>query len=370
MKIDKEAKALFKPYFTLERTYKGGITKDELSALNKKIYKLSSNENLMGTSPKALAAIQDSLENLNEYPDRTGQALQDALALFYDNQISPDQFLCANSGSECIELIVRGFSGIGFETIVSSPCFLPYEMFSRWQGAKIINVPLLAPNFGLDVEGILNRINDQTRLLFLTSPNNPTGTYLPEDQLDYLIDQIPDHVVTVIDEVYYHYAEAKDFVTAQKYVKQGKQVIGLNSFSKTFGLASVRSGYAYSTPEIAGYLRQICRPFLINKLTLAASIAALSDRDFLQKTINSNHQERERLYKAFEKLNLHYWKSQANFILVRPQMEAEDLVKQLLQEGIMVRPSANFGAPGCVRITIGTPEANTALIAGLEKVLG
>ena len=361
--------SIFKPYLKLKRTYKGGITKDELKGLNKKIYKLSSNENLLGTSPLAISAIKENIKNLNEYPDRTTAALQEALSEFYNGELASDQFICGNSGSEVLELIIRAFMNEDLEAIVSSPCFLPYEMFSRWQGAKVHDVRLLEPDYSIDTESILAAINDKTRLLFLTTPNNPTGTYIPQDQLDELIARIPEHVVIVLDEVYYHYADAPDFTTAKRYVAQGRRVIGLNSFSKTYGLASVRSGYAYSTPEISSYIRHICKPFLVNKLTLAASIGALKDKDFLHQTVSNNKEQKTILYKAFDEMGLHYWESQANFILVRPKMDAEDFVQKLLQEGIMVRPSANFGAPGCVRITIGTAESTAALIEALKKII-
>ena len=274
---------------------------NEIKTKADKIYKLSSNENLLGTSPKAKKAFRKSLQNINQYPDRTTARLQEALAKYYKNQLSADHFIAGNAGSEVIEHIIRAFLGEGLECIVSNPCFMPYIMFSEWQGAKIVDVPLLTPDYSLDIKGILNAVNDNTRLVFLTSPNNPTGTYIPKKDLDELIVQLPDHVVVVLDEVYFHFANADDYTTAMPYVQAGKNVIAINSFSKTYGMAALRVGYGYSTPELASYVRRLSKPFLINKPTMNAAIAALEDIEFVNKTVQLIQKERERLYPKLDK---------------------------------------------------------------------
>lgn len=370
MSKNKTKPAIFKPYLLGNPGYKGGKTMGEIKSSAKKIYKLSSNENLLGTSPKASKAIKASLKNLNIYPDRTTDKLQLALSKFYKKKLSPDHFIAANAGSEVIEHIIRAFLGEGLECIVSNPCFMPYVMFSEWQGAKIIDVPLKSPNYQLDVKGVLKAINKKTRLIFLTSPNNPTGTYIPKKDIEQLLDKVPDHVVVVLDEVYYHFATAKDFSTALPFVKKGKNVIAINSFSKTYGLAAVRAGYGYTTPEIARYVRKLSKPFLMNKLSSNAAIGALSDKAFIDKTVKLVVEERERLYPKLDKLGVTYWKSQANFIMIKPPMDEFKFEQKMLREGIMVRPVGSFGAPGCVRITIGTKAANNAYIKALKKVLG
>lgn len=359
---------LFKPYLLNGGQYKGGKTLSEVSS-DKKIYKLSSNENPIGPSPKAVAAIHDSLNNHHLYPDRNGARLQEALSDFYKNELPASQFITGNSGSEILDFIIRGFLGEGLEAIICNPAFGIYKMFSGWQGATIVDVPLKAPDFSLDVEGVLAAINENTRVIFLTSPNNPTGTYIPRADLEKLIDQVPDHVVTVLDEVYYRFADAPDYATAMDFVKAGKQVIGVNSFSKTYGLAALRIGYAYSTPEIASYLLMYNRPFLLNQLSLDAGIAALSDEDFVQKTVNTVVTERPKIYAGLDELGIQYWKSQGNFILIKPPMDPGEFEEKMFQEGIMVRPVANFGAPGCVRVTVGTAEANVAYLEALKRIV-
>ena len=336
---------IFKPYLLGARSYKGGKTADEVTTKASKIYKLSSNENPLGTSPKAIKAIQDNLQNLHIYPDRTGNRLQEALSDFYNQELSDEHFVPTNSGSEIIEFIARCFLKEGNECIVSNPSFMPYTMFSTWNGASIIDIPLKQPDYSLDVEGILNAVNKNTRLVFVTSPNNPTGTYIPKVTLEKLIHNLPQHVVLVMDEVYYHFADASDYTTALPYIKAGKNIIAVNSFSKTFGLAALRMGYAYSTPQIANYLRRLYRPFLINKLGLFGAIAALEDKDFVNQTVELVQQERKRLYPLLDELSIVYWKTQANFILFKSPIDASKLVDQLLMEvGVMVRPVPNFGA--------------------------
>lgn len=360
---------LFKPHLRENKVYKGGKTRSEVTS-DKKIYKLSSNENLLGSSPKALAAIRDHLHLLNEYPDRTDKRLQKALSKFYQEELLPNQFITSNSGVEMLELIVRAFLGEGLECIFSNPAFEPYRMFPAKLGAVAKNVPLLDDNFDLDVDGILQAITDKTRLIFLTSPNNPTGTHIPKAQLDALISQLPKHVVLVYDEVYYQFAQAEDYTTALPYVLDGHQVIGVNSFSKAYGLAGLRMGYAYSTPEIAQYVSQVRRPFMLSTLVLEAAIAALNDQAFIAKTVKMVNDGKKYLYLELDKLGIKYWQSEANFILIKPEMKDTLFEEKMLGEGIMVRPVANFGAPGCIRVTIGTEEANRAFVGALSRVVG
>mgnify|MGYP000126318335 CR=1 FL=1 len=359
---------IFKPYLNVANPYKGGKTLAEIKAQSQKMYKLSSNENPIGASPKAVAAIKAAATDLHLYPDRTDARFRRALAEYYNNELQENQFVVANSGSETLELIIRAFMSEGHECIISNPTFLIYQMVSKWQGATINDVPLLAPNFDVDVESILAKVNDQTRLLFLTSPNNPTGSYIPKSVLDELIERLPSHVILVLDEVYFHFADAPDYTSAMPYVKAGKQVIGINSFSKTYGLAAMRIGYFYTTEKIANYIHQICKPFILNKLSLEAGIAALSDTQFIQETVDLVKKEREYMQEEFQKIGIHFWPSQGNFILTKPPMDEKVFEAKMLDLGVMVRPVSAFGAPGCVRITIGTREANDGCLKALRQI--
>lgn len=365
--------AIANPHLKPSNLYVGGMTRDEVTAKigDKKLYKLSSNENLLGPSPKAVAAIQEYANLIGEYPDRSDNRLREALANYYVDTMQADQFVCGNSGSEVLEFICRAFLNNESEYIVSNPCFKPYEMFSDKLGATMIDVPLIkgVDNYQLNVEGILSAVTPKTRILFLTSPNNPTGTYISRQEMFGLLDSLPNHIVVVYDEVYARYADASDYAEGSEFVNQGYPVIALNSFSKLFGLAGLRLGYAYSTPEIASYIRRLYKPFIINTLTLEAGIAALGDHEFLTATTELVKQERPRIFAALDNLKVTYWKSQANFFQIEPTMDADILVDLLLNEGIMVRPVAGFGSPGCIRVTVGTKEANDAFIAALTTVL-
>jgi len=278
---------LFKPYLQNGESYKGGKTLSELNS-EKKIYKLSSNENPIGPSPKAVAAVKKMVGDFHYYPDRNGARLQAALADFYQQEIPAQQFFTGNSGSEILDFIIRGFLGEGLEAIICNPAFGIYNMFSGWQGAKVKDVPLLSPDFRLDVAGIINAITDQTRVIFLTSPNNPTGSYIPRADLESLLDQVPKHLVVVLDEVYYRFADAPDFVTAMEYVKKGHQIIAVNSFSKSYGLAALRIGYGYSTPEISKYLLMYNRPFLLNQLSVRFNLLEISRELYFNKAIDGS----------------------------------------------------------------------------------
>lgn len=360
------------PHLKPSNLYAGGLTRDEVQDKigDKTLYKLSSNENLLGSSPKALKAIRDNVDKISEYPDRSDNRLRDALSTYYGSKMGADQFVCGNSGSEVIEFISRAFLTEGSEYIVTNPFFKPYEMFSTKFGATAIDVPLdKSYDFALNVKGILDAITDKTRLVFITSPNNPTGTFIPRQTVKELLDGLPDHVVLVYDEVYAKYADHEDYAEAQEFVNQGYNVIGLNSFSKLFGLAGLRVGYAYSTPEIAEYLRRLYKPFILNTLSLEGAIAALSDSEFIEATTSLVQREKYRIYKALDELGVTYWKTTANFFLMEAERPEKELEEQLLMEGIMVRPAGGFGGHGCVRVTIGTEEANTAFIEALKKVL-
>jgi len=359
--------SIYKPWIAQSAGYSGGKSIDEIQTTAKKIYKLSSNENLLGSSPKAMAAIEASIRDLNIYPDGKPHRLQQALSKFYNGQLTPDQFIIGNGGSEIIDILIRGFVNAGSECIVSNPCFSPYVMFSEWSAAKVVDVPLLAPDYRLDVEGILSAVNERTRIIFLTSPNNPTGTYIRSSEMNQLLEAIPDHIVVVYDEVYYHFADAPDYFTAVDYVAKGHNVIAINSFSKTYGLAALRLGYAYSTPEIARYLDKLCRPFYVNSINIEAGIAALEDVSFVSDTVAHVRSERSRIYEAFKRIGIRFWPSQANFIMIQSPDTSRNLIDHMTNMGIMLRPA--FGTTDCVRITIGTQEANDAMINALSQFM-
>jgi len=358
--------SIFKKHLQPKEVYTGG---KNIPPTDKKIYKLSSNENPLGASPKALHALKKATDNLHVYPDQTDIRLRKALVGHFDGQLGVNQFLTGNSGSEIIDMLLRAFTNEGDEVIYSNPSFLPYAVFSRWYGATPIDVPLLVPNYDLNVEGVLNAITDKTKVIFLTSPNNPTGTHIPQTVLEDFLERVPKTILIVFDEVYRHFADAKDYVSALPYVLQEHNVLALNSFSKTYGLAGLRIGYAYTTPTIADYIRLIHKPFLMPLTSLEAAIGALHDTEFIQRTVETVHNGRKYLMDAFTSMGIAFWHTQANFFIVDPPLPEMEFTDKLMAQGVMVRPVSQFGAPGKVRITIGDQEANRALVSALCKIM-
>ena len=357
--------SIFKPYLQPKEIYKGG---KNIPLSDKKIYKLSSNENPLGASPKAVKALKRAAEQVAIYPDQTDIRFREALVQDFKGALTADQFLTGNSGSEIIDMLLRAFIHAGDEVIFSNPCFLPYSVFSRWYGAKQVDVRLQDPDYSWDLEGVLSAITPRTRIIFLTSPNNPTGTYIPQAVFERFLEEVPNNILIVYDEVYRHFADTPDYVTALSYVKAGHNVVGLNSFSKTYGLAGLRIGYCYTTPTIANYVRLIHKPFLLPLTSIEAAIGALSDTEFIEKTVETVRIGRKFLSEEFEKLGIKYWPSQANFFIIDPPLPEMDFTDQLMDHGIMVRPVSQFGAPGKVRITVGDEEANKALVKALQKI--
>jgi len=353
----------FKSYLNQPSKYKGGKAK-----INGEVIKLSSNENMNGTSPLALAAIKEHQLSVNEYPDRTDGKLREALSSYYEETLNTDQFFTSNGGVRAIDMIMMGFLDVDTEAIFSNPGFGPYRSFPKKYGAKAIDVPLIGDQFDLDVEGILAAIKDSTRLLLITSPNNPTGTCPKKKDLDYLMANLPDHVVVIYDEVYFQFADTPDYVRAYEYVAQGLPVIGLNSFSKAYGMAGLRVGYGYSTPEIAAYIRNIPTPFPMSSLSTHAAIAALNDSAFIDLTVKENQKGKVYLYDELSKLNVRYWKTQANFILLEPNMDSKTFADKMLEKKIMVRPVRNFGFDG-IRLTIGKMHQNERVIQAMTEIL-
>tara|TARA_R110000765_G_scaffold268117_2_gene367145 strand:- start:801 stop:1907 length:1107 start_codon:yes stop_codon:yes gene_type:complete len=357
----------FKNYILEDSTYKGGGKKIVMPD-GVTVHKLSSNENPLGYSQKVKQALANTLDDLSFYPDNTDIRLREALVKDFDGVLGADNFITANSGSEIIDMISKAFLRENDEVIVSQPCFLPYTAFTRWMGAKAINVPM-TENYDYNLPGILKAITDKTKLVFLASPNNPSGNYIPMADLRNFIDKLPEHVVLVLDEVYRHFAEAEDYTSGIPFVLEGKNVIAINSFSKTYGLAGLRVGYCYAPLEISNYMRKICKPFLLSSLALEGAIAALEDVDFVNKTVALVKEERQFVLNGLDALNIKYWPTQGNFVLIDPPISDMEFTSFLEQRGIMVRPVGNFGAPGKVRISFGVREANTALLAALEVLM-
>ncbi|AZQ60375.1 aminotransferase class I/II-fold pyridoxal phosphate-dependent enzyme [Maribacter sp. MJ134] len=358
---------MYKSYIQEDSTYKGGGKKLVMPE-GIEVHKLSSNENPLGFSQKVSLAISNALNDLSLYPDNTDIRLREALSKDFEGKLAPDHFVTANSGSEIIDIISKVFLSEGDEVIVSQPCFLPYTAFTRWMGAKAINVPM-TPDYDYNLEGILKVITERTKLVFLASPNNPSGNHIPRHVLADFLSRLPKEIIVVYDEVYRHFAVASDYTSALPFVLEGHPIIAINSFSKTYGLAGLRVGYCYAPLELSNYIRKVCKPFLLSSLALEGAIAALEDVDFVQRTVELVRVERQFVLEGLRELGIKFWPTEGNFVMIDPPIADMEFTKFMEERGIMVRPVGVFGAPGKVRISFGVRKANEAMLAVLKELL-
>lgn len=335
-----------------------------------RVYQLSLNENPLGPAPAVIEAITATAPTLASYPDFSDIELRQAIAEVIGRGLKPEQVYTGCSGFESLELLARGFLSAGDELIVSSPSFThAYQKISEPLGAKVVDVPLESETFAYRVDAVLGAITDKTRLIMLCNPNNPTGTVMPADKMDALMQAIPDHVLVVADEVYHHFVADSTFPDSMRYVLAGKNIVIIHSFSKAYGLAGLRLGYGIAKPEIADYLAGLHRGFHQNKLALAAGIAACKDQKYLQYVVQYLRNEQRWVTEQFDRLHIKYWKPAANFILFETDMLAQDLHQKMMERGIILRPQNRSGLPCGMRISLGTREANQAFIHALEETL-
>jgi histidinol-phosphate aminotransferase len=336
------------------------------------VYQLSQNENPLGPSPKVIEAINAVAPNLSYYPDYSDLELRQAIveALGRDG-ITPEHIYTGCSGYESLELLVRSFLQAGDEVIVSSPSFVgPYQKISTLLGAKVIDVPLVPDTWAYRVDDVLNAITDKTKIIMVCNPNNPTGTVMPQDTMDALMDGVPDHVLVVSDEVYWHFVEDETYPDSMKYVLDGKNIVLIHTFSKAYGMAGLRLGYGIAKPEIADYISGLHRGFHQTMISIVAGVAAAKDQAYLKDAVDYLRAERRWVMEQFDRLDIKYWASETNFILFETPLLADDLAQKMRERGLLLRPQANNGLDYGMRVSLGTREANEAFIGALEEILG
>lgn len=335
------------------------------------IYKLSSNENPYGPSPLAQRAISESLAELNFYPARSDSAITKALASHFGRGLTAANFVTGNGAVDLINLLenISFIPDQSNSVVICPPCFGSYAATAKLKGAKVIEHPLDGETFELQVAGLKEAITADTRLVYLCNPNNPTGTYFDQASLDQVLAVIPEHVTLVYDEVYYHFATEFEMPDAIGSVLEGKNVVILHSFSKAYGLAGLRMGYAIASEETIAALSAHKLSFQNDSVSLAAMQGAIGDSEFLEKTVSNNTAQRAWLRQQLDQLGVKYWPSQANFICfeVPHGRSAADLVERLLSFGVMVRGA--FYLPNHIRVSIGVAEANQQFIAAMAQIL-
>jgi len=327
------------------------------------IVKLASNENPLGCGVKAIKAIT-AVPDLSRYPD-DGHVLKQALAEYHG--IGADQVMLGNGSNDLLELVARAFVTPEHQVVFSEHAFAVYSLVTQAIGAKAIVVPAL--EWGHDLEAMLMAVTEQTRLMFVANPNNPTGTWSDRKLLRKLLESLPEKMIIVVDEAYFDYVTAPDYPNCIDWLDVFPNLVVTRTFSKAYGLAGIRIGYSVSQPEVADLLNRIRQPFNVNSVALLTARAALDDRGHIEKSIKVNSGGMQQLTRAFDSMGLHYIPSQGNFICVDLQQPGMEIYNQLLQQGVIVRPIDNYGMPNHLRITVGLEEENARFIAALAKVL-
>lgn len=337
----------------------------ELGMPASRIIKLASNENPLGPSPAALAAIRKTARQLHLYPD--GNAFYFKKKLAASLGVDPATLILGNGSNDIIEFLGHALMGPGIEVVVSQYCFAIYPIVTRLLGSRLITVP--AKNYGHDLPAMQNAVTVNTRVLFVANPNNPTGTLAPAKDLRRLVEEVSASVVVVIDEAYIEFLDdPADFLPL---IRSGKKpnLILMRTFSKIHGLAGLRIGYGIGHPEFIAALEKIRQPFNINSLAQAAGLAALDDRAHVKRTLRNNTAGKKYLEAALAKLGLEYVPTSANFILVRVG-NGRKVFEGLQRQGVITRPMGGYQLPEWIRISIGTPAENRRCIQTLRMVLG
>ncbi|MEM9776079.1 MAG: aminotransferase class I/II-fold pyridoxal phosphate-dependent enzyme, partial [Chloroflexota bacterium] len=306
--------------------------------------------------------------DINRYPP-SADDLCGALAAYIGRGTTAGQFVVGNGGCEVLDLIAKSFIEPGDEAIICRPTFPIYDLTLRRLGANVVYADL-DEDYSYNPDRILSAVTDKTRLLYLTSPNNPTGSILTQAQQDAIMSQLPDHVLVVADEVYWQFNDAPDRADSLKYVQAGANIVILHSFSKLFGLAGLRMGYGIAPEPIAEYLQRGQLPFHSNALSITAALAAVADHDHIEETISLTMTERPKMFAALDQMaGVTVYPSQGNFMLIKPEKDSKQVEEGLQKEGIIVRELTGFYMPGFLRVSVGQTHENEAFIEKLDLVL-
>jgi histidinol-phosphate aminotransferase len=341
-----------KPIEELEREY--GVSD---------IVKLASNENPLGPSAKVLAVIQQASAELTRYPDGNGFALKQALAK--KCSLSAEQITLGNGSNDVLEMLARAFVSPADEVLFSEHAFAVYPLVTQAIGAKAVVAP--AKDYGHDLAKMAELISNKTKMIFIANPNNPTGTYLAPELVEQFIQQVPETCLVVLDEAYVEYGDQT--VDSLSYLAKYSNLVITRTFSKAYGLAGLRVGYALSDPQVADLLNRIRQPFNVNSLALVAAEAALTDVDYLEQTRRLNTQGMLQLQQGFDDLGLSYIASKGNFISVDVGRDGNQVFDALLHQAVIVRPVGGYGMPNHLRVSIGLEAENQRCLEALAKVL-
>jgi histidinol-phosphate aminotransferase len=333
--------------------------------------KMASNENPFGPSPKAVQAMQAVLADSNFYPDNDAIELRQKLAERHN--VLPEQIVPTAGSTSLLGIIARTLLSPGLNAITSERSFIVYPIATQAAGGQLIQVPMR--NNGFDLNAIAAAIDQHTRIIYISNPNNPTGTLIAAKELDRFLDEVPEHIMVILDEAYYDFAEYFGTIRgvecshALDYVNQGRKVVVLRTFSKAHGLAGVRVGYGIGPAELMSYFARMRTTFSISTVAQAAALAALDDETHVRKTLKNNAEQAECLTTGLVELGYAPIPTWANFLYCELGDDAAAAAKRFQTQGVIVRPLGPWGAPTAIRITIGTPEQNDVLLRAFKKVI-
>lgn len=328
--------------------------------------KMASNENALGPSPMAVAAMRAALDKVHRYPDGGCYYLREKLAKFL--KVKPETLVFGNGSDELLVFLVRAFAGKGDEVVIADPTFLVYEIATQTEDATIVKVPM--KHFQYDLEGMRKKIGPKTKLVFIANPDNPVGTYVNAKRFKAFLDRVPKHVIVVADEAYYEFARGRrDYPDTLSMLADHKNLVVSRTFSKAYGLSGMRVGYAVADPSIAAALNKVREPFNVNLLAQVAAVAALDDKAHLKKTVEMTDEGREYLTHELKELGCDVVPTATNFILADMKADASKINEKLLREGVIVRPMGVWGLPTFIRVTIGRSRENRFFIQTLKRVL-
>lgn len=322
--------------------------------------KLASNENPLGPSPMATAAIRDVFGDLNRYPDGAGYYLKKALSDKLG--VSEDELILGNGSNELLDIAARTFLTAGDEAIMGAPSFVVYRMAVQSVGGTSVQVPL--KDHIHDLAAMADEITPRTRMLFLANPNNPTGTYNAGSEFDQLMKKAHEDMLVVVDEAYYEYVTAADYADSMKHFRAGRNILILRTFSKIYGLAGLRIGYGIAKREVLADMNRLREPFNTSSLSQKAALAALDDKAHVTRSRETNNEGKQYLYQELKTLGISCVPTEANFIYI-PMDDSMAVYNSLLKKGVIIRPMG----PGAIRVTIGLPEENRRFIEALRSVI-
>ncbi len=333
----------------------------------KNVIKMASNENPLGPSARAVEAMRASLDKMHIYPDGNCFYLKQALAERLG--VTPDQLIFGNGSDELLSLLTLAYINPGDEAVVVAPSFSEYDFALRLMGGIPRSVPLVGVNFNYDFDAVLAAVNEKTRIVFICSPNNPTGTIIGRKELDNFVARLPEKVLLVLDQAYIEYVNDPDHPSGLDYIARGLPVIALRTFSKIYGLAGLRIGYGIAPADLICELNRGREPFNVNAMAQAAALAALDDNEHVTRSRNLANDGRIQLTAGLAEIGLKPVYDEANFCFVDIKVDSKSAFQALLQKGVIVRTGDIFGHPTYIRVTYGTAEQNKRFLTALKEVI-